>query len=411
MSRIAAVLAARAGQSGARPGAALSVSVDRVLLDGLTAESLFGPLIGRDRPAFLQPERFAVFGDGEAPSPQSLAVAAWLRTAGLRHALEPARAGLPGVVGADEGLVSSHDVVVGTTPDVGGLGGLGCVALRVSRQELLGLMTQPRLATNVPTTRVVQVSGRLPRWVSAFDLAQAVLQAANEAADSAGRVPGEVFEFQGATIDALDVPERLALCEALARAGVCAIVPPDARTRAWLAARQITVEEPQKPLETQLSGPSGAGSPQRLEIQAPRVRLTAVLPPAPGRRIPVPDEGGPPVNSALLAGRIEDLRVAADVLRERNVRRGLHLGVLPASQRVLLHAIEEGLIADFLRAGASLLPPGSRPAAAPNRLATLPADPQDLLAGAAVVAASSVAGRLIDPESMRRGHRRRSRLG
>jgi homoaconitase/3-isopropylmalate dehydratase large subunit len=102
------------------------------------------------------------------------------------------------------------------------------------------------------------------------------------------------------------------------------------------------------------------------------------------------------------------------VLRERNVARGLTLGVLPASQRALLHALDEGLGADLLRAGALLLPPGSvppPPARGERRVVALAvgAAPGDFLAGPSVAAASAVAGWLTDPEAMRRSVQRDSR--
>lgn len=368
----------------------LVVRVDRVIVDGPTAAQVLA-----DGPP-VDPARWAAVAAAGPLDAGQRAVAEQGRRAGLALALDASRAGRPGVVAADEGLVGRDDLVVGTGPDVGGLGGLGAVALKVGPAELLALRRAPEMLTALPPVRFVRVSGRLPRWVGPFDLAR---ELAARAADGRG-----AYEFHGETIAAFDVPERLALCEALARRGLSALVPPDARTVAWLAARQA--RPPSGPLPALHEVPAQA---EWIELDARRVRLAADRGAAALR---VEAEDGPPVDEALLEGRVEELRVAAEVLRDRNVKRGLVLLVVPASQRALVHAIDEGLAADLVRAGAILLPPGQSPPASTGarRVATSVTRDDEIVAGAAVVAASAIAGRLIDPEGMRRSHRRRARL-
>jgi 3-isopropylmalate/(R)-2-methylmalate dehydratase large subunit len=267
------------------------------------------------------------------------------------------------------------------------------------------------LPTLVPRTRFVRVTGRLPRWSAGFDLALAVLDAVGGAGPAGGAgvgAAGTVLELHGETIEALDVPGRLALCGTLALAGLCALVPPDVRTRTWLAARR----------------PGGAPSPPLaadslpadiawIEVDATRARPVALEGGLAGRRLDPGTAGTRPVVECIVGGRIEDLRQAAEVLRDRNARRGLALGIQPASQRALLHAIDEGLASDFLRAGATLLPPGARlgpPLEGRARALTVPGGPADLLANPAVVAATAIPGRLMEPEAMRRAVPRDSRL-
>jgi 3-isopropylmalate/(R)-2-methylmalate dehydratase large subunit len=483
-SRIAALLASRAGVASARAGDQLLVRPDRLLLDGPTAAAVLdtfqvrpGPRAPARRtpragppaspPPLVEPVRFVAVAGATQPRADQRRVAAFAAAHGWAIGLQPALAGLPSVVATDEGLISSSDVVAGARPDTGALGGLGCAALRCDPAELAALLAEPRLPVVVPATRFVRVSGRLPRWAGPFDLALSVL-------DAAGGVPalrGAVLELHGDTLDALEVAERLALCGALAAAGVGSLVAPDRRTSAFLAARRPVAEPPAPPADVatpesgwievdarrvplaalQLTAPGPAGGPlgplpgRRLDPtaappqgkaakagQAERAEGTqstgadgeagrAGEPGRRGRREAPEESAGAPgaalvtaVGEVFLGGRIEDLRVAGEVLRDRNVRRGLYLAIQPASQRVLLHAIEEGLAADFLRAGASLLPPGAAPPPATGgelRLLTSGGGPGDIVVGPAVAAASAVAGRLCDPEGMRRSNRRAARLG
>jgi len=413
-SRVEAVLAARAAagaprRDAPRPGERLAVRVDRVLVDAAVAAEVLasasrggragGPGAG---PRLVEPRRWAFVAGPELPPDQRLALAETVAPLGAAIALEPSLAGLPGVVATDEGLVGSDDVVAGATPDVAALGALGCIPLRCGTDELVRLLAEPDLPTQVPATRFVRVHGRLPRWSAGFDLALAVL-------DALGAAAGALVELHGETIEALDVPGRLSLCGTLALAGIGAVVPPDARTRTWLAARR-----PAGAAEASATAasepPAGA---EWVEVDATRARPTALVGGLAGPRIDPADPGERPVVECVVGGRIEDLRQAAEVLRDRNARRGLALGIQPSSQRVLLHAIDEGLAADFLRAGATLLPPGARPGSTiegRTRALTVPGGPTDLLANPAVVAASAIRGRLMEPEAMRRAVPRDTRL-
>jgi homoaconitase/3-isopropylmalate dehydratase large subunit len=138
--------------------------------------------------------------------------------------------------------------------------------------------------------------------------------------------------------------------------------------------------------------------------------------PFPGKALVVsPSEphgpsGAPgPLREVFLAGRLEALRAAAGLLRERNVASGLDLCVIPDSQRTLLHAVDEGLVADLLRAGAALWAPGGRPAPPrPGvvRLSSHPGLPATLHASPELAAACAVTGRPTHPELVMRLPRR-----
>ena len=400
----------------AREGEALTVALDAVLLDGpgaaalLAASSAAGArtVVPSNAPP-LAPRQLIFVPGAEQPRDDRRRVRGFAREHGLPLGFAAGRSGWPGVVAADEGLLDSGDLLGGGTPDVGSLGGLGCVPLRCQVTELNGLLVRNALPVVVPSTRFVRVGGRLPRWVGPFDLAVALIGLCGGAAG----LRGAVLELHGDTITALDVPERLSLCGTLAAAGVASVIPPDARTVAWLAARRTERDRRSQPA----SRPP-ADAPW-LELDARKVRLTALAladgQPWPGRLLSPEGEGAPvPIDEVVIAGRLEDLRMAAEVLRERNVHPGVDLSILPASQRVLLHAIDEGLVADFLRTGARLLAAGGLPAhlvRGDRRLVSGPATSMDLVSGPAVAAASAAAGRLIDPEGMRQAQRRTARLG
>ncbi|MHC4845139.1 MAG: aconitase family protein [Planctomycetota bacterium] len=396
------------------PGTRVSVRLDNVLLDGPTATKVLAAhaTLGRRAPANAT-ARFAFVAGVAQPLEERRALITFAREHDMALKLDPARAGLPAVVAADEGLVDFDHLVAGATPDVAGLGGLGCVALRCDPAELARCLCGDSVETVVPETRILRVNGRLDRWVGPTDLGVAVW----ETVGGAEGLAGAVLELRGPAIARMEVADRLSLCATLASAGITAICPPDASTLAWIAARRPGVcaplpgstaeDAPEEGREASESGDEGDVA----TLNARKVRMTAVELPWPGTRGDPTEGGGPRVEHVVLAGRVEDLRVAAEVLRDRQVRPGLLLEVRAASSRVLLHAIEEGLIADLLRAGACLLPAGPVPSAAEGerRVVSVPTGGGDVLVNPAVAAATAVAGGLTDPESMRRAQRRTSR--
>jgi 3-isopropylmalate/(R)-2-methylmalate dehydratase large subunit len=252
----------------------------------------------------------------------------------------------------------------------------------------------------------VVVGGRLPRWVGAFDLAVALADLL--AAELP--LPGAVIELHGPAIVRLTVPERLSLCQALALAGRVALVPPDEATAVWLAARRSPDRPATAPSAPTTPGPDHEPD-EALSLSARKVALVALAGGFSGERLRPGPEAGHPVDEVILGGHLEALQVGAEALSERRLHPGLRLLVVPDTRRTLLHAIESGLAAALVRSGAILLPPGADPPpAAPGseRVTTVPTGAGDLLVGPAVAGASAVAGRLIDPESMRRERRRAS---
>jgi 3-isopropylmalate/(R)-2-methylmalate dehydratase large subunit len=272
--------------------------------------------------------------------------------------------------------------------------------LRGRQEELVRLLRHETLTVQAPASLRVNVSGRLPRWVGPQELA---LHLARELTGPLREsAAGRVLELGGRGVTDLAVDERTTLCAALAREGFSSLVPPDEATRVWLAARQ-----PEDPAEAP-DPPAAPVEPESadLTLQGQRLGLVAR---AGGVLVDPTKDPGLPVDEVVVAGSLTTLRRAAESMQERRIQPGLRMYVLPASRRTLLHAIDEGLIAAYLRSGAILLSPGGTPPVTDRgerRVTTVTTAPHDMLAGPAVVAASAVCGRLVDPELMRREHRR-----
>ena len=161
---------------------------------------------------------------------------------------------------------------------------------------------------------------------------------------------------------------------------------------------------------------SDPGAPYRFErtYEVSGLEPQVACPPSPGNVVPVSRVGDVPIDQAVIGsctnGRIDDLRLAAKVLKGHRVATGVRLIVIPATPLVYRQAMDEGLMTIFMDAGAVLSPPtcgvlakGERAIATTNRnfVGRMGhTKSQVYLASPAVTAASAVAGRVIGPKDL-----------
>ncbi len=424
--RLADVLVMRAVKRAPPVGSKVELPVDRILLDGPTAYQMLTDLREEQRGAdkarlgFHKAQRFVIVAGAAQPRDDQRRVVDFARKHSLAVQLEAQVAGDPSVVAVDLGLVHSDDVVMGSWREVGSLGGLGCLVLPATRHELTNIAGAKRTTYPVPHTCTVSIEGRIPRWLGPFDVALATFEECGGLAALAGKV----VEFCGDTVDAMSVPERMMLCGTLAQLGVTGMVAPDESTNVWLRARSPRVDGDEvrgtdsgrRRLERRVAARERDGKDALGEIDvtinARRLVPRMVSPVKSARVIPIDVRKPVTVSHVVLTGRVDSLRIYSEVARERRVKRGVHVAWIPASQRTLLHAIEEGLVTDLLRSGGTLLPPGSRPedlGQGDRRATTHAFDGEDVLVSPAMAASSALAGHVVDPETMRRQQPRSTR--
>ena len=403
-SRVAALLAHRSGRKTVEPGDRIEVGVDRLLLDGPSAAAILEVVAMEDRergrPAPKSASRFLFIGGTEQPPDEAKKVEAFARKHHLPLSMDPQFSGFPGAVAVEEGLVESHHILVANRSEVGSLGGIGSLVLRADPLEMIGLFQSRRLEIEVPNTVVVEVFGGLPRWATPFDLAVAVIQEAG----GVDTLKGSVLELYGDTVRGLSPAARLSLCESFAQLGLVGMIPPDKGTEIWLRARSTDRDGGKES-----AAPWARGFPEpSLRVDGSRTSSVAVLNAQTGRSVKVSDR---PLKASdvVVHGRPEDLGLALEVIRERQIQSGIRLNWIPAERRSLLHAAERGMLADWFRAGGSVLPPGAAPpplATGAKRVTTIISEGKDVLVGPVVAATVAIAGRAMTPEEMLREHPR-----
>jgi 3-isopropylmalate/(R)-2-methylmalate dehydratase large subunit len=356
--------------------------------------------------------------------------------------MRDARRGIVHVISPELGASRPGMTIVCGDSHTSTHGAFGALAFGIGSTEVGHVLATQCLLQRKPKSFAINVEGRLPPGVTAKDLILAII---GKVGVSGGT--GHVFEYRGSTIRGLSMDERMTICnmsiEAGARAGM---VAPDEVTFAYLSGRPRAPQgarwdESRARWKTLVSDP-GAIFDLSVDIDAAALEPMITYGTNPGMVVPIggviPKSGdaihdkalaymgfsggdamlGKPVNTVFIGsctnGRLEDLEAAASVLRGRKVASGVHLLIVPGSQKIKRDAEAAGLADVFRAAGADwresgcsmcLGMNGDTVAAGQYSLSTSNRNfegrqgvgARTLLASPLTAAASAVRGRITDP--------------
>jgi 3-isopropylmalate/(R)-2-methylmalate dehydratase large subunit len=411
------ILAAHVGADTVHAGQFVEVDVDVVLSNDITAPIAIREFEKLGVGRVFDPARVVIVLDHFTPNKdiasaeQSRVVRDFARAQGLAHFFDVGCMGIEHVLLPEQGLVVPGDVVVGADSHTCTYGALGAFATGMGSTDIAVAMATGQTWMRVPETVQVVLHGTLQPWVGGKDL---ILHTIGQIGVSGARY--QALEFAGPAVAALSIDGRLTMAnmaiEAGAKAGLFAV---DQATRDYVdrrALRPYRVFQPD----------AGATYAKRIEIDASQLEPQVAFPHLPDNVRPVSQAGEVRIDQAVIGsctnGRLEDLRVAAEVLRGRRVHPDVRGIIIPGSQQVYLDAVREGLVEAFVKAGAAVSTPtcgpclgghmgvlagGERAVSTTNRNfrgRMGHPDSEVYLAGPAVAAASAVAGRIAHPEDL-----------
>ncbi len=387
----------------------------------------------------VYPERHAITLDHAAPAPSTQHATNHAETRrfaaaqGIANLFDVGR-GICHQVISEEAIVSPGDLVIGSDSHTPHFGWLGACGVGVGRSEMAAVWATGELWLRVPESVRVVVDGVLPFGVTAKDLAITII----------GRfgADGGIYrsiEFSGSTIDALSIDSRCVLRNMMAEFGAKnAYIAPSDAVFSWLAERAERKsprnDAAQRPLPERIARrverlkewavlpDANAGYLAEYRISAADLEPMVACPHTVDNVLPLSKVKGTPVQQAFIGtctnGRLEDIAVAAEVVRGRRVARGTRLLVIPASSEVMLEAVAKGDVRTLLEAGAVFGTPGCGPCMgnhlgvpAPGETTISSAnrnfrgrmgtrDASTYLSNPAVVAASAIAGAITDPRDL-----------
>jgi len=305
----------------------------------------------------------------------------------------------------EKGHVRPGEFIVGADSHSCTYGALGCFATGIGFTETVGVLATGKIWLKVPPTIYVELTGKRPAWIWGKDI---VLRIMAELGPN-GAV-NKTIEYGGSAVADISIESRLSMCNmAVESLALNAVFPPDQRAIEY-------VKQVSSATFTAVESDRDARYESRLRCDLTDMEPFVAAPGVPSNGQPVHDFVGTKINQAFIGtcsnSRIEDLRVAAAILKGKMVHPGVRMVITPASYGAYFQAREEGLLQIFEKSKALLT--GSecgictRPSLAsgevcissgnrnfPGRMGHR--DAQIFLGSPATVAASAIAGEIVDP--------------
>jgi 3-isopropylmalate/(R)-2-methylmalate dehydratase large subunit len=411
------ILAAHVGRDRVRPGDIINAKVDVVLGNDVTApvaikefEKLGVESVFNKERIVLVPDHFTPNKDIKAAE-QSKIVREFARKYGIVNYFEVGRMGIEHCLLPEAGLVLPGDLIIGADSHTCTYGAVGAFATGVGSTDMAAAMALGEAWFKVPETIKFVYKGKLNPWVTGKDL---ILYTIGDIGVSGALYKS--MEFTGDIIKNLSMDARFTMANmAIEAGGKNGIFEPDEVCLEYVNRRA------QRGFEV-YSSDKNADYAQVIEYDVSNIEPQVAFPHLPENTRPISDVGEVKIDQAVIGsctnGRIEDLRVAAEVLKGKTIHKNVRLIILPGTQEILLQAIREGLVETFIRAGAAVSTPtcgpclgghmgilakGERAISTTNRnfVGRMGHPGSEVyLANPAVAAASAVIGRICSPEEV-----------
>jgi 3-isopropylmalate/(R)-2-methylmalate dehydratase large subunit len=411
------ILAAHADLKQVVPGEIINCRVDVALGNDITAPlaiQAFREMGARKvfdkNKVILVPDHFTPNKD-ILSAEQCLLMRKFAQEQGLVHYLEVGRMGIEHALLPEQGLVGPGYLVIGADSHTCTYGALGAFATGVGSTDLAAAMAMGEIWLRVPETIKFVYTGKLRPWVGGKDL---ILYTIKDIG-----VDGALYktmEFAGETISRLDMSGRLTMANMVIEAGgKNGIFPVDEITVEYLRGRL-------KAGYTTYESDKDASYAEVKEYDCSEMEPQVACPSSPANVKSVRSLHGVTIDQAVIGsctnGRLEDLRIAAHILKGKKVAPYCRLIVIPATQQIYLQAIHEGLVEIFVQAGGAVSTPTCGPCLG-GHMGVLGAEEvaiattnrnfvgrmghptsQVYLANPAVAAASAVTGKITSPEEV-----------
>lgn len=416
------ILAMHSGRKKVVPNEFIEARVDIALGNDITAPLAIKEFRSLGIKKVFDKNKIVLVSDHFAPNKdiksanQIQFVKTFVEEQGIKNYFQGGKMGVEHALLPEKGIVKPGDVVIGADSHTCTYGALGAFSTGVGSTDLAGVYALGKIWLKVPETIKFVFHSKAKKWVLGKDFILYVISLIG--------VDGALYssmEFTGPAISRLGMSDRFSMCNmAIEAGGKNGIIAPDNITLRYL--QEVSKMNNKKIEKIFLKSDKDAKYKKIIEIDASKIEPFVACPPLPSNGKPASKLKNVKIDQAFIGsctnGRIQDLRIAAGILKNKKINSNVRLLVSPATQNTYLSAMKEGLIDIFVKAGGVVCAPSCGPClgghagvlaegevciATSNRnfigrMGDLKS--KVYLAGAAVVAASAIKGRIANPEEI-----------
>lgn len=356
------ILADHAGVKEVHAGELIEANVDIVMANDITGpmalpifKKMSDKVFDKDK-VVLVPDHFTPNKDIKSAE-NSKAIGEFSREQGLTHHMEQGKCGVEHAILPESGIVVAGDAVIGADSHTCTYGAIGAFSTGVGTTDIATGMATGQLWFKVPSAIKFNLHGKLPKYVSGKDVILHII----------GRigVDGALYksmEFTGEGVKELSMADRFTICNMAIEAGAKnGIFPVDEAAIEYLdkhAKREYKIYEADKDAEYE----------EVVDVDLSAIRPTVAFPHLPGNAKTVDEIEAMDkiyidqvVIGSCTNGRMEDLRKAAAILKGKKVADNVRVMVVPATQKIYLQCILEGILETFVEAGCAVNTPSCGP--------------------------------------------------
>lgn len=356
------ILADHAGVKEVHAGELIEANVDIVMANDITGpmalpifKKMADKVFDKDK-VVLVPDHFTPNKDIKSAE-NSKAIREFSREQGLTHHMEQGKCGVEHAILPESGIVVAGDAVIGADSHTCTYGAIGAFSTGVGTTDIATGMATGQLWFKVPSAIKFNLHGKLPKYVSGKDVILHII----------GRigVDGALYksmEFTGEGVKELSMADRFTICNMAIEAGAKnGIFPVDEAAIEYLdkhAKREYKIYE----------ADSDAEYEEVVDVDLSAIRPTVAFPHLPGNAKTVDEIEAMDkiyidqvVIGSCTNGRMEDLRKAATILKGKKVADNVRVMVVPATQKIYLQCILEGILETFVEAGCAVNTPSCGP--------------------------------------------------
>lgn len=411
------ILAAHAGLNKVQAGQLIEADLDLVLGNDVTAPVAIHEMEKMNKKGIFHKDKIALVPDHFTPNKdiKSAEHCKCVREFAYEHDItnyfEIGEMGIEHALLPERGLVVAGDVVIGADSHTCTYGALGAFSTGVGSTDMAAGMVTGKAWFKIPSGIKFVLTGKPAKWVSGKDVILHIIGMIG--------VDGALYksmEFVGDGIKNLSMDDRFTMANMAIEAGAKnGIFPVDELALEYM--KEHSSKEFMK-----YEADEDAIYDETYIIDLSKLKPTVAFPHLPENTKPIDEVGDIKIDQVIIGsctnGRIDDLRIAAKVLEGRKVAKGMRVIIFPATQAIYLQAMEEGLLATFIKAGAVVSTPTCGPclgghmgilAAGERAVATTNrnfvgrmghVDSEVYLASPAVAAASAVTGKISGPADL-----------
>lgn len=354
------ILAAHAGLSQVKAGQLIEADLDLVLGNDITSPVAINEMQKMNNQTVFDKDKIALVMDHFIPNKdiKSAENCKCCRDFACGHEItnyfDVGQMGIEHALLPEKGLVVAGDAVIGADSHTCTYGALGAFSTGVGSTDMAAGMVTGKAWFKVPSAIKFVLTGKPGRWVSGKDVILHIIGMIG--------VDGALYksmEFTGDGIANLSMDDRFTICNmAIEAGGKNGIFPVDSLAEQYIkehSKREFTVYQADEDAEYE----------QVITIDLSKLKPTVAFPHLPENTKTIDEAGQVEIQQAVIGsctnGRIDDIRIAAQVMKGRKVAKGVRCIVIPATQAIYLQALKEGLLEIFIEAGAIVSTPTCGP--------------------------------------------------